>query len=528
MSDVLHRHATPGGVDAARLFTTAARRFAPRVAIIDDEGSVTYRTLLERTGRLAVALATRGVQAGDRVVMVLPNGARFVETWWAIVRLGAVVVPVNARASADELAFIVRDTEASAIIIDARAPSAPALGNTVTGISIIAAGAPLPADTEDYDSVIDSADDDLAPVDRAPDDPCAIYYTAGSTGRPKGVVRSQLAVAWGLGLLSQRLTDDEIQLARTPMSHAGGSLTGPFAALIIGARLVIPARTDPAAILDAIERHRITRVYVHPTYTANGIFDCLDRRVYDLSSLRRLQWTAGALPEGIKAELRRRFPTLPIEVTYGMTEVSNMASYVIGDGEDKPANCVGYPLPGAEIAIEGPNGTRLADGEGEILVRSPIAMLGYWRLPTQTEETTRGGWIHTGDLGRLDADGALLLTGRRKEVVNTGGMSVHPAEVEQAIAAHAEVADVAVFGLPHPDWEEAVTAVVARRQGASLDATALLAHCRQRLTYYKLPKAIHFLEELPRNGTGKIDKRALVARFGTGDATAPAEGERAR
>jgi fatty-acyl-CoA synthase len=514
MTTALPSYAAPGGVDAARLFTAAARRFAKRVAIVDDERSVTYGALLERTGRLATGLAALGIRRGDRVVMLLPNSARFVEAWWGIVRLGAVVVPVNARAAADELAFILRDTAASAAVVDAQMPGVAALADASPTLRIVAAGAALLPGAIDYEGLIETTDDDLPPVECAPTDPCGIYYTAGSTGRPKGVVRSQLAVAWGLGLLSQRLTADEVQLARTPMSHAGGSLTGPFAALIVGARMVIPSRTDPAAILEAIERHRITRVYVHPTYTANGIFDCLDKRSYDLSSLRRLQWTAGALPEGIKAELQRRFPGLPIEVTYGMTEVSNIASYVAEAGEDKPANCVGYPLPGAEIAIEGPNGTRLDEGEGEILVRSPIAMLGYWQAPGQTADTTRDGWIHSGDLGRLDADGALLLTGRRKEVVNSGGMSVHPAEVEQAIAAHGDVADVAVFGLPHPVWEEAVTAVVARRSGATLDEAALLAHCRARLSYYKLPKTIHFVAELPRNGTGKIDKRALIARFG--------------
>jgi len=316
-------------------------------------------------------------------------------------------------------------------------------------------------------------------------------------------------------MIAQRMSRDDVLLARAPMAHAGGSLTGPFAVLLAGGTLVIPERTDAQSLLGAVRQHGVTRCYVHPVLSAKALIAALDEGHCGLDSLRLLQWTAGPLPQAIRGELFRRFPDLPLEVTYGMSEVSNIASYVCGAAQEKAANCVGYAWPGSEIGILAASGDLMAagGGEGEVLVRSPTAMSGYWNSPGLTATVTRDGWVHTGDIGRLDEDGALLLTGRIKEAINTAGMTVHAAEVEHALAAHEEVADAAVFGLPHPQWEEAVTAVVARRGASALSEAALLEHCRGLLSNYKLPKRIIFVSELPRNASNKIDKRALRERY---------------
>ncbi len=350
-------------------------------------------------------------------------------------------------------------------------------------------------------------------------EPCAMYYTAGSTGRPKGVVRSHLSVAWGLAMLARRLSPDDVLLARAPMAHTGGSLTGPFSALIAGSLLVIPERTDVAGVVAAAEQHRVTHLYVHPTIFAKSLLSHLALHAPDLSALRRLQWTAGALPEAVRAQLRARFADLPIEVTFGMTEASNIATYETPPqrgATPKAANCVGYPLPGAEIRIAGTDNAPLPAGaEGEVQIRTPTAFSGYWRAPQLTAEAiTADGWLRTGDIGLLDEDGALHLCGRQREIIKSGGMTVHPAEVEQALAQHSGVADVVVFGQAHADWDEAVIAAVATLPGAApLDAQELLAHCRQFLAGYKCPKQIHLVPELPRNASGKVDKRAAAARF---------------
>ncbi len=503
---------TPQPFDAVSLFVASTHRFGAKPAVVQDEATTNYAQLLERTGRLAMGLAALGVGPGDRVVVLLPNGVRFIEAWWAILWAGAVVVPLNPRTAYEELHFYIENSGARCAITDAE--HLPAVKALCSHTTVVCAG-PAEDGIEDYEALVarGSAPQAYAPGDL--DRPCAIYYTAGSTGRPKGVVRSHLSVTWGLAMLAQRLSPEDVLLSRAPMAHTGGSLTGPFAVLVAGGTLVIPARTDPDSLLRLVERHCVTHLYLHPVLSAKGMFAAMDRASYDLGSLRRLHWTAGSLPEAIRGEIFRRFPRLPLEVTYGMTEVSNIATYECDGSTTRATNCVGHAWPGSRIGILSADGRMEPDGggEGEVVVRSPTGMSGYWNAPELTELAIRGGWLHTGDIGRLGEDGALYLTGRLKDVIKTAGMTVHAAEVEHAIAAHADVLDAAVFGVPHPHWEEAVTAVVALREGSALDEAGLVEFCRRHLSSYKLPKQVHFVAALPRNGSNKVDKRALVAHY---------------
>jgi len=509
--------------DAASLLGASARRWPHKVALRHEGTSLRYGELHDRVRRLADSLRALGIGRGDRVVVLMPNGARFVESWWAVISTGAIVVPVNHRCASEELHATIGDCSPRCIIADGgRFAAIEPLCRLpeMQGVLLVCADARREGAKHYEDLIARGAAGAHEPQELSA--PCAIYYTAGTTGRSKGVVRSHLSVAWGLAMIAQRMFSDDVLLARAPMAHAGGSLTGPFAVLLAGGTLVIPERTDAQSLLGAVQQHRVSRCYVHPVLSAKAMMSALDEGGFDLGSLRLLQWTAGPLPQAIRGELFRRFPELPLEVTYGMSEVSNIASYLCDATQAKTANCVGYAWPGSEIGILAPSGELMppGGGDGEVLVRSPTAMSGYWNSPELTATVTRDGWLHTGDIGRLDEDGALFLTGRIKEAINSAGMTVHASEVEHALAAHAEVADAAVFGLPHPQWEEAVTAVVARRAASALSESALLEHCRGLLSNYKLPKRIIFVSELPRNASNKIDKRALRERYG---AAPPAE-----
>ncbi len=504
--------------DAVSLFLASARRFGDKSAICQDAATTTYAQLLDRAGRLAGGLGALGIEPGDRVVLLLPNGVRFVEAWWAILWTGAVVVPLNPRTAYEELRFYIDNSGAGCVITDTEhLPSVEALcgATTTRRATVVVCVDAAREGAENYEALIARSRALVSHAAQALARPCAIYYTAGSTGRPKGVVRSHLSVAWGLAMLAQRLSRDDVLLARAPMAHTGGSLTGPFAVLIAGGTLVIPSRTDPDMLLGLVQRHRVSRLYLHPVLSAKGMFASMDRTPFDLSSLRCLHWTAGSLPEAIRSEIFRRFPGLPLEVTYGMTEVSNIATYDCDATSARPSNCVGFAWPGSEIGILGADGNHLPPGagEGEVVVRSPTGMSGYWDAPDLTAVAMSGGWLHTGDLGRLGEDGALFLTGRIKDVIKTAGMTVHPAEVEHALAAHADVLEAVVFGAPHPHWEEAVTAVVALRAASVVSDAELIEYCRRHLSSYKLPKQVFFVDALPRNGSNKIDKRALVARY---------------
>jgi acyl-CoA synthetase (AMP-forming)/AMP-acid ligase II len=512
-------------IDAARLFEAAARRFASRPAVVSAHARCTYAELLERTGRIAAGLHALGVGPGERVVLMLPNGLRFIECWWGVVRAGAVVVPINPRAPHEELVKILSSAGACALVLEDRTlpeDQALLLRKRFPAMRVIQHAGGTVEGAVDLEALVAHARPIVEADPLSLDAPCAMYYTAGSTGRPKGVLRSQQSVVWGLAMLARRLAPSHVLLARAPMAHTGGSLTGPFAILIAGGTLALPESGAVEDVLGAVARHRVTHLYVHPTIFAKGLLARLDAApACDTRSLQRLQWTAGPLPEPVRAALFARFPSLPLEVTFGMTEASNIATHEYGAPPAHPvpaANCVGYPLPGAELRVVGADGRALDPGaEGEVAIRTPTAFDGYWMDPESTAAAvTADGWLLTGDIGFLDADGALHLNGRRREIIKTGGMTVHPAEVEQALAEHPDVMDAVVFGQPHADWDEAVVAAVCLRASSQetareIGVAELIAHCRLRLAPYKLPKSIHFLPELPRNGSGKVDKRRVAA-----------------
>jgi acyl-CoA synthetase (AMP-forming)/AMP-acid ligase II len=506
-------------IDAARLFEAAARRFGERIALVSTDGSRSYRLLLERTGRLAAVLHGLGVRQGDRVALMLPTGAGFVEAWWGVVRSGATVVPTSHKATPEDLVACLGLAGAGVLLIAGAGcvRHAALVRERLPGLRVIGLDMPAAADLLDYETLLASAQPIREAAPLPLDAPCAMYFTAGSTGKPKAVIRSHQSVVWGLSMLARRLDPGEVLLARAPMAHTGGSLTGPFAVLIAGGRLVLPDELGPAAVLASVARHRVTALYVHPTVFAKGMLAELAARPVDLSSLRRLQWTAGPLPESVRSALFARFPQLPLEVTFGMTEASNIASieYLPGPRDRLGAsNCVGYPLPGAEIRIVDGEGESVpAEREGHIETRTPTAFDGYWQDPEATSAAlTPDGWLRTGDVGYFDEVGALHLAGRSREIIKSGGMTVHPAEVEQALARHPLVDDVVVFGLPHVDWDEAVVAAVAlRRDEAVPSQEALLMHCRAHLAVFKIPKAIHLVPALPRNASGKVDKPRLLA-----------------
>jgi acyl-CoA synthetase (AMP-forming)/AMP-acid ligase II len=270
---------------------------------------------------------------------------------------------------------------------------------------------------------------------------------------------------------------------------------------------------DAPTLLSAVERHRLTRIYVHPTLVANALLDEMAHHRYDLSSLRYIQWTAGPLPEAVRARILDAFPGLPFEVTYGMTEVSNIASYEYTGGALKAASCVGLGPVGTAVRIVDDADQPVPAGRvGEVAVRSPTAMSGYWRDPTRTAAVLAWGWVHTGDLGYLDGDGYLHLAGRQKDAIVTGGETVHAVEVENALAGLPAVVEAAVVGLPDATWGEAVTAIVVPRPGADLSPGAVIAHCRAHLPGYKCPKRVLFVDRLPKNSVGKVQKVELVRR----------------
>jgi fatty-acyl-CoA synthase len=506
-----------GAIHVGRLLRRGAQRNPRKVAVLWEDGARTYGDLLRRVDRLSYGLTGLGIQRGDRVGILFNNGPDFLECWWAVVQIGAVVVPLSTRALPGDLAYVLADAEAAAVMADPEfLPALQDLRQDLPALrAILGRGPTVPTGVLSLDALADGPRVASPAVDVGLADPCAIYYTAGTTGVAKGAVRSHLSVTWGLGLIAARIPSSEVYLARAPMYHTGGSLTGPFATLAAGATLVSMRGFDPRALLANVERHRITRLYLHPTLVANALLDELSRRSYDLGSIRYLQWTAGPLPEPIRARILERFPGLPFEVTYGMTEVSNIASYEWAGGPLKAASCVGVGPVGAAIRIVDERDRPVEPGVvGEVAVRSPTAMTEYWRDPVRSAQVLAGGWVHTGDLGYLDEDGYLHLAGRQKDAIVTGGETVHAAEVESVLAGLPGLDEAAVVGLPDPTWGEVVSAVLVARAGASPAAADVIAYCRRHLPGYKCPKRVIFADAIPKNAIGKVLKADLVRTYG--------------
>jgi acyl-CoA synthetase (AMP-forming)/AMP-acid ligase II len=505
-------------LNAASLFVASAYRFGAKIALRSDSEERTYSQLEDRTSRIAQGLLNLGLHPSDRVVLMVPNSIQFIEAWWGIVRAGVVVIPINALATKNEILNILMVSKASGIIINSKSPFSlySEVRNSFAEMVIIANESDAKLGISTLEDMIQKSSPLETPIIRSLDAPCAIYFTAGSTGQPKGIVRSNQSIVWGLGLLARTLSSDDILLARAPMAHTGGSLTGPFAILIAGGLLIIPSNTSVDCVMDEVQKNKVTHLYVHPTFFAKKMLQYLDENLCNLYHIKKLQWTAGHLPEFIRDEILKRFPGIPLEVTYGMTEASNIASFeYLSQDQSRSINasCVGYPFLGAGIRIVNDDGISISPGStGDIEIFTPTAFTGYLGdVESVQQSITNDGWFHTGDIGHLDENGALHLDGRSREIINTGGMSVQPAEVENALAEHHQVIDVIVFGIPHPEWDEAITAVVTLNSPNSPDIKIdLMEFCRHKLANYKLPKNIFITTELPRNASGKIDKKRVM------------------
>ena len=476
-----------------------------------------YDTTVDRCRRLAQALlaldlADGPLRRGDRVAIVAANCHRYIETYLAVPAAGLVLVPLNSRHTDHELRYAADDSATRVLITD-RPPSP--LDDVFERVIRI---------PDDYEALLAAAgpSDDPFPVDVFPDDLAetdlaGLFYTGGTTGAAKGVMlthRNLIANAWSTFTWSE-LSPEDRYLVVSPLFHAAGTVQVLASVWMGSAQVILPA-FDPAGVLDLFERERITTTLLVPTMLAATTDEQL-RTPRDVSSLRML--SHGASPATL-ALLRRAadtFADAELLHLYGATETSPVATALRHERAylDTPVGkSCGSPVIGVDIAILGPDGDRLPVGEvGEVGIRGANVMQGYWNKPEATAAALSDGWYRSGDVGRVDDRGHLFLVDRSKDMIVSGGENVYSTEVEDALASHPLVAEVAVIGVPDERWGEAVHAVVVLREPADdPDAVAseLLAHARETIAGYKVPKHIEIsVDPLPKSGAGKILKRTL-------------------
>ncbi|KWT63738.1 AMP-dependent synthetase [Streptomyces albus subsp. albus] len=503
-----------------------ARRTPHRTALVHDGAPVSYAGLYDHAARIARALREHGVRQGDRVGFLGPNRPAFLASLFAAGLMGAVFVPLNVRLAPPELAWQLADCGARILLRSGGC----AEGAGAAGVAVMDVDDAAVRDGEAAGERTGTAwgaearDEPAATV--AADDPCLILYTSGTTGRPKGAVLSHANLTWNAVnvLIDEDLTADEVALVAAPLYHAAALGMQALPVLLKGGTCVLMESFDAGAALDAVERHRVTSLFGVPT---------MFRRIAahprwphaDLASLRTLVCGGAPVPEALTAAYEQRGLTL--RQGYGLTEAApGVLLTHHGQADAGPAHAgaarAGVPhfFTDVRVAGPGPAGPAGADTAatgrtGELLVRGPNVMTGYWNRPQQTEAAFTDGWLRTGDVARVEAHGGLTVVDRLKEVIISGGENVYPAEVEHALLAHPDVADCAVIPVPDAEWGEVGRAVLVAAPGVALDPEAVLASLTSRLAAYKIPRSAVIAPELPRTGTGKPVRRQIQARYGS-------------
>ncbi|HVX31619.1 MAG TPA: long-chain fatty acid--CoA ligase [Solirubrobacterales bacterium] len=481
------------------LVARSARRDPGAPALACEGERRSFGELEERARRLAGALAARGVVPGDNVAMLQYNGIEFVEAFLAIQMLGACAVPVNFRLSREEVDYVLDDCGARLAIADQElAPRAGPVETLVVG----------PA----YEEALAEARPERPAHDLTGEDLAFLMYTSGTTGRPKGAMLSHqnLVVNTTNWLYEVGARPDDVWLSGLPLFHIGG-LNGILPFLHLGALAVIEPSGgfDPALSIARLAEHDVSMCFFVPTQWQE-ICSHPDVGTVDRGRLRTAMWGASQAPLPTLELLAATFPSVEIVNAFGQTEMSSNTCFLRGEDAIRKMGSVGRPALGVEARIVDEDGADVPRGEvGEIVYRGPTVMLGYHGMPEATAEAFAGGWFHSGDLVREDADGFIYVVDRLKDMLISGGENVYPAEVERALIEHPAVAEVAVVGVPHPRWVETPLAVVVAEPGAEVTEEDLIAHCRERLAGYKKPSAVAFVEDLPRNAAGKVLKRRL-------------------
>ncbi|MFQ6396205.1 acyl-CoA synthetase [Nocardia sp. KC 131] len=491
-----------------------AHRYADKIALSEGDRELTYAELGARVNTLSAALRDLGISSGDIVAVLLYNRVEFIETMLAASRIGAAILPLNYRLSPAEWQYILEHSNAVAILteaefaagIDELAPTLPKVRHKVT---LDAAGDPS---WLEYNALLRRHCGLTTPlVDVEPDALQRLMYTSGTTSRPKGVMITHQNVIWKnlAHILEFSLTAEDHTLVCGPLYHVGGMDLPGLATFHAGGRLSLIRRFDAAAVVDAIEKLRPTNVWLAPSMM-NALLqlpDILDR---DTSSIRFITGGGEKMPIPLLDRIAGAFPDAWFADAYGLTETVSGDTINDADHMRSKVGSVGRAVAHVRIAIfDEHDGPVPAGMLGEIVIRGPKVMTGYWRDERATRDALRNGWFHTGDLGRLDEDGYLYIEDRKKDMIVSGGENIATPEVERVLYENPDVVEAAVVGMPHARWGEVPMAFVVLRAGSALDAEGLKDFCRTRLAKYKVPAAIECVESLPRTPSGKVLKRIL-------------------
>jgi long-chain acyl-CoA synthetase len=511
-----------------------SRGHADKVFTVYEDDRMTFEEHFLACAKFAHALRDRfGVREGDRVAIAMRNFPEWSVAFWGASAAGAVVVPLNAWWTGEELQYGLSDSGTSVLVVDAERavriaehlPELPALKVVIAARS---EGEPLPESMLRWEEVIGESEGpgELPQISVDTDDDATIFYTSGTTGRPKGAlgthrnictnvmslffVNVRNATRSGVDLVASSSGTQNSQLLSVPLFHATGCHSILVANVLAGGKLVMMHRWEPGRALELIERERITLFGGVPTMVMQ-VLDHPDFASRDTSSVKGIGYGGAPAPPELVKRVKEHFGSTPASNGYGLTETSSVSTMISGEDYLAKPDSVGPPVPVVTVKVVDPDGKEVPRGEvGELWIKGPNVVKGYWNKPEATAETFSEGWLHTGDVARLDEDGFVYIVDRAKDMLIRGGENVYCVEIEGVLYEHPAVADAAVIGIPHPTLGEEVGAVVRLRPGSAASQGELQQHVGSRLASFKVPVKIWFLDDdLPRNPAGKVLKRQL-------------------
>ena len=485
------------------------------VAVTQEGRSLTVRHLHERVNQLAAGLAELGVGRGDVVGLLLYNQPEFLELVYATNQLGAVFLPLNYRLSEEEWQYILGHAQAKVIVTEPEFVGAvERSAGCLTDLEhrVVIGGDLLDEPWIGYEELLARHKGErVEPVDVGLDDLQRLMYTSGTTSRPKGVriTYGNLQAKNLAHIVHFGLTAADTTLVCGPLYHVGGLDMPALGVLYAGGGVVLQRRFDPQAVLEEIEKHRVTNVWLAPAMV-NAVLEVPGREEYDTSSVRFILGGGEKTPEPVLRRIMTAFPNAWFADAYGLTETVSGDTFLDREHALSKLGSVGRPVPHTRVRIVDDTGAEVPAGElGEITLRGPKVFAGYWRDEKATAAAIRDGWFHTGDIGHVDEDGFLFIDDRKKDMIVSGGENIATPEVERVLYEHPAVLEAAVVGIDHPRWGEVPRAFVVFRPGESAGPEELREFCRARLAKFKVPARFDIVDELPRTPSGKVLKRTL-------------------
>lgn len=492
----------------------SAARQPDRVALHFEDRAWTYRELDAAANRVARRLLAMGLRKGDRVAAYGKNSDAYLLLFLGCARAGLVHVPINFALHGEELAYIVRQSGSRALFHD------PSLGDKVEalrpGVALELQGTVRGGGEADVLAWALSGEDGSEPAVEVDDaELVQLLYTSGTTAAPRGAMMTHRAlVSEYLSViiaLDHRPTDRPLHVL--PLYHSAQLHVFVMPYLVVGATSWLAESPMPRTILELLERHRIDSFFAPPTVWI-ALRAQPEFATRDLSALRKAFYGASIMPVPVLKELQERLPGIGFYNCFGQSEIGPLATVLRPEEHAARPAAAGRPIPLVELRVVDDDLRDVPAGEmGEVVYRSPQLCLGYWERPEESAAAFEGGWFHSGDLATLDAEGFITVVDRKKDVINTGGILVASREVEDALYLHPAVKEVAVIGIPHPSRIESVAAVVVPKADVKVPPEELVRHCRERLATFKVPRVVHFVDELPKNASGKVLKRQLRDRF---------------